>query len=606
MQKPKKFLSLFLAVLMIISVMPFSVNAVDIIDQGSYGNNITWTIDDEGKLIVSGTGEMPMPDYTEYDTVAWYSYRSIIKNVVIEQGITNIGSCAFSSCTNLESITIPDSVTVIGHSAFHNCSSLKAIKIPDGVERIEPYTFYGFGSLTSIIVPAGVTYIGSYAFWGTDNLPFELIILNKDCHIDSAEYTISRNAVICGYQGSTAHKYALSFVQARTFVKLDGEGSDIILSGSCGDNAQFTLTRNGTLSITGSGPINMREGYVAPWNSYNAIIKIINIADGISILGNNSFKNCVNVSEVVIPESVTSIDNYAFTNCVSLKEITITNPECSIYDSADTISDSATIYGYPNSTAQEYAEKYNRTFVALTCQHSNSTFVSSVEATCTEKGYTTYFCAVCNNTYDADYVDAYGHCYNAVVTPPTCTANGYTTYTCECGDSYVADEVVAEGHKYVEEVTTPATHMKEGVKTFTCSVCSDSYTETIEKIAAHSYNAVVTPPTCTVDGYTTYTCECGDSYVDDEVVAEGHKYVAEVTTLATHMKEGVKTFTCSVCSDSYTETIEKIEDHSYNAVVTPPTCTANGYTTYTCECGDSYVADEVVAEGHKYVEEVTT
>lgn len=63
---------------------------------------------------------------------------------------------------------------------------------------------------------------------------------------------------------------------------------------------------------------------------------------------------------------MTSIENWVFQNCTILESVTINNPNCSIYDSKYTISDTATIYGYENSTAQEYAEKYSRNFVAIT------------------------------------------------------------------------------------------------------------------------------------------------------------------------------------------------------------------------------------------------
>ena len=66
-----------------------------------------------------------------------------------------------------------------------------------------------------------------------------------------------------------------------------------------------------------------------------------------------------------MPDSITSIGDYAFSSCTGLTEITIKNPECEFGDSTDTISDTAVIYGYDDSTAQAYAEKYNRKFVSL-------------------------------------------------------------------------------------------------------------------------------------------------------------------------------------------------------------------------------------------------
>ena len=124
----------------------------------------------------------------------------------------------------------------------------------------------------------------------------------------------------------------------------------------------------------------------------------------------------------------------------------------------------------------------------------------------------------------------------------------------------------------------------------------------------HSYDAVVTDPTCTEGGYTTYTCACGDTYVADEVSALGHtagEAVVENLVDATCTAAGSydTVVSCTVCGEELTRETVAIDalGHSYEAVVTDPTCTEDGYTTYTCAtCGDSYVADEVAATGHAF------
>ena len=141
-------------------------------------------------------------------------------------------------------------------------------------------------------------------------------------------------------------------------------------------------------------------------------------------------------------------------------------------------------------------------------------------------------------------VEAAGeHIHNHIskVQAPTCEEAGYTSYTCKCGDTYKVDGEGAKGH---------------------------------------SYTPVVTEPTCTVAGYTTYTCACGATYTADEVAALTHNYV-----------DGI----CGNCG----EEDPAAHKHNYEAVVTAPTCTATGYTTYTCSCGDSYVGEEEIAKlGH--------
>ncbi|MDE6706830.1 MAG: leucine-rich repeat domain-containing protein, partial [Oscillospiraceae bacterium] len=91
----------------------------------------------------------------------------------------------------------------------------------------------------------------------------------------------------------------------------------------------------------------------------------ITIPDSVTAIGNNAFSGCSALESVTIPDSVTAIGFYAFNACSALESVTIENPECKIYDDKLTISDTATIYGYDNSTAQAYAETYEINFVSL-------------------------------------------------------------------------------------------------------------------------------------------------------------------------------------------------------------------------------------------------
>ena len=302
-----------------------------------------------------------------------------------------------------------------------------------------------------------------------------------------------------------------------------------------------------------------------------------------------------------------------------------------------------TTAGYTTYTCANCGDSYVADEVAA-LGHKYEAVVTA--PTCTTVGYTTYTCANCGDSYVADEVAALGHKYEAVVTAPTCTTAGYTTYTCACGDTYTADEVAATGHKY-ETVVVDPTCTVAGYTTYTCA-CGDTYTEEIAALG-HKYEAVVTDPTCTTAGYTTYTCACGDTYVADEVAALGHTEGDEATctsaqyctvcnveiapkldhnfengfctgcgisdghtcayeavvTDPTCTKAGYTTYTCPVCGDTYTEEIPAL-GHKYEAVVTAPTCTEAGYTTYTCSvCGDTYTADEVAALGHTEGDEAT-
>ncbi|MBR6553207.1 MAG: hypothetical protein IKT91_01245 [Clostridia bacterium] len=156
-------------------------------------------------------------------------------------------------------------------------------------------------------------------------------------------------------------------------------------------------------------------------------------------------------------------------------------------------------------------------------------------------------------------------------------------------------------HELKVEYTPDADCLNDGVKRTYCTVSGCDY-EVEECVPAHGhdYEAVVTAPTCTEDGYTTYTCTvCGDSYVDDIVAALGHEWSDWIVIVQpTDTQCGVKIRRCYSCGCEERATF----GHDYEAVVTAPTCTEEGYTTYTCSrCGDSYVDDTVAALGHDYV-----
>ena len=256
----------------------------NIYDSGSCGENVTWTLTADGTLTISGTGAMT--DYTYDSRSPWYSCRTYIKRVVMQQGVTSIGDHAFWDCSGLTSVTIPDGVTSIGGGAFWDCAALTSVTIPGSVTNVGQDAFYNCSSLTDI-------YYGGY---GTD-----------------------------------WQKLNVSIPTSATVHFKD----NIYGKGDCGINVTWELTGDGTLTISGTGRIsNYSHDNNAPWYSCRAYIKRVVIQQGVRAIGDQAFYYCENLTSVTIPDSVTSIGGSAFSGCSGLTSVTIPDGVTSIGDYA--------------------------------------------------------------------------------------------------------------------------------------------------------------------------------------------------------------------------------------------------------------------------------
>ena len=145
------------------AALPMEAQAATVVASGSCGYDVTWTLDDEGTMTISGT------DFFNH-APTWHRYKSRIKTVIIQDGLTDLPMHAFSEHSALTSVTIPDSVSLINEGAFQNCSSLTSITIPNRVTKIKGWTFAGCSSLTSITIPNSVSEIEKEAFQGCSSL----------------------------------------------------------------------------------------------------------------------------------------------------------------------------------------------------------------------------------------------------------------------------------------------------------------------------------------------------------------------------------------------------------------------------------------------------
>lgn len=156
---------MFLTVIFItsksISVM---TAATEEVYRGTCGENLTWVLEN-GTLIISGTGDMTDYNYSGSDDKSpWYDKRSLITDIIINDGVTSVGKLAFRDCMNLQKAVLAESVNKVGVCAFQYCSKLESINIPYGVKDISVRMFDGCYALSFVEIPDSVTGIQGYAF----------------------------------------------------------------------------------------------------------------------------------------------------------------------------------------------------------------------------------------------------------------------------------------------------------------------------------------------------------------------------------------------------------------------------------------------------------
>ena len=308
---------------------------------GTCGENLTWILDENGTLTISGTGAMTSP-------VWWNSYKDSIKTVVIKDGVTTIEEGAFEDCENLTSITIPASVTKIGDYAFENCTNLTHASIKSSVVSIGRYAFNNCEGLANITISGSLTKIGDYAFSGCSNL-IDVTILG------SAEIIGDYAFENCANLSRVSIKSGLTSIGKSAFIDCESLASIVLPDGvtqigdyafnNCKSLASLTLpasvTNIGEDVFSGCSTLARIEVDSENQNYTSLdgvlfskdLIKIIRYPEGrsgdytipsnVTSIGNFAFKGCAGLTNVIIPNGVTSIGELAFSGCKNLSVVTI-------------------------------------------------------------------------------------------------------------------------------------------------------------------------------------------------------------------------------------------------------------------------------------------
>ncbi len=324
----KRILAMLLSVIMLISVLPISASAVKVIASGNYGDNLTWQLDVDGTLTISGEGPMANlidgdPDKTD---IAWARYRADIKTVIIKDGVTSISDYSFWSCNNITEVNISASVSVIGDYVFEGCNNLQRFIVDKDNDY---YCNDKFGllytkdmqllkcvpyAIDEMILPEAILEIAYDAFSDGDT---ENVI---KCTGDAITYygtTMYDNTIYYPEDNPTWTEAIKGAFGSNTWIGYIPDVPIIVASGKCGDNLTWELTNSGTLIISGEGEM---YDYETSWVQYD--FEAVIIREGVTSIGNDAF-NSKSIMNVSIPNTVTRIGRGAFGYCWDLNYIYI-------------------------------------------------------------------------------------------------------------------------------------------------------------------------------------------------------------------------------------------------------------------------------------------
>ena len=565
----KRIFSFVLAVLMIASLLPATALAADIVNRGTCGAEVTWTLDSEGVLTISGSGDMY--NYGISGT-PWYGSRSRVKSAVIAEGVTSIGSYAFFYCTSLTSVTIPDSVTSIGDEAFDGCRSLTSVTIPDGVTSIGESAFRGCWSLTSVTIPDGVTSICDNTFDGCTSLTSVTIPDSVTSIGDSAfQGCTSLTSVTIPDSVTYIGDYAFRSCTSLTSVTIpDGVTSigeyafshctsltSVTIPDSVTSIGEFAF--DGCTSLTS---VTIPDSVTSIWQrvfSGCSSLTSVTIPDSVTYIGNYAFHGCTALTSVTIPDSVTSIGDGAFASCTSLAGIWVAEGNSHYVNDASGVlfnKDKTTLVQCPGAFSGSYTIPDSVTSIGgaafLDCSSLTDVYYAGSEAQ--------WKAISISSTENDDLLTAnihynyvsHTHSYKDVVTAPTCTEKGYTTHTCSCGDSYVDTYTDPLGHDLKDDAAVAATCTTAGTTAGKhCTRCD--YKEGMETIAALGHDLkddAAVAATCTSAGTTAgkHCTRCDYKEGMETIAALGHAWdEGKVTKEATETTQGSMTYTCTRC-----------------------------------------------------------
>ena len=365
----KRFSAYILALVLILSLLPGVRAQSAVIASGTAGDDITWTLLENGLLELSGTGAME--DFRSYGKAPWYSNRSKILEIRVGSGITTLGNNAFGGCDRaagvslpaglkrigqnaftgckaLRSVTVPEGVTELGNNAFSSCTNLAQISLPGSLRTIGLGAFYKCDALTAFAIPEGVTSLGNKVFSECKALEMVSLPSTLEQIGEQVFYFCPKLTVITVAEGNESFcvdgQYALYDRGMTTLLAVPGgfRGTFVIpdtvttvvpaagsrCSGMTGVQipdsvttlGRYAFANNSLSHVTVPGSITViPDGCFF----YNEELASVSIPETVTEIGGSAFGYCEALTEITLPENLTALGEAAFWGCWQLRSIVI-------------------------------------------------------------------------------------------------------------------------------------------------------------------------------------------------------------------------------------------------------------------------------------------
>ena len=332
-----------------------------VLASGSCGSDVSWTLYQSGRFVVSGSGAMT--NYPNQNAQPWAEYRTRIRSVEIGADITSIGAYAFYGASNLTGVAFEkgSKLQTVSRLAFCLDTSLTEIVLPEGVQSIGDRSFAYCSKLSRVYIPQGMSSMEPLTFKSSSSVVLDVV------------------------EGSYAHDYAVNHKIAFTLREAPG---GVLASGSCGSDVSWTLYQSGRFVVSGSGAMtNYPNQNAQPWAEYRTRIRSVEIGADITSIGAYAFYGAPNLTsvtfekgsklqtvsrlafcldtsltEIILPEGVQSIGDRSFGYCYKLTSVYVPLGTSGIDQIAFKGSGSVVLSVSEGSYAHDYAVSHGIAF----------------------------------------------------------------------------------------------------------------------------------------------------------------------------------------------------------------------------------------------------